>query len=147
MGRGRGQPQSTKGCFVELAKLNPGASDQEWCRNFKFFRSLVRRKYHREMGQRWRSCKLSVPREKDQPHHLPIARFPQSHKQPEFKYHPTWGHWPPWAWTSGVSCPVLMPPLMGGEGRLTPHPATAEDTTGRRSWGLLTDAVLQSTGS
>lgn len=71
MGRTTGQPQLTKGSFVELAQLNPGATNQgimKWT-FFKFLRSLVRTKYHRETGQRWRPYKLSVPWEKDCPYH------------------------------------------------------------------------------
>lgn len=78
MGRTTGQPQLTKGSFVELAQLNTGAINRwimKW-KFLKFLRSLVRTKYHRETGQRWRSYKLSVPWEKDCPYHLPATPLP-----------------------------------------------------------------------
>lgn len=61
MGRTTGQTQLTKRSFVELAILNPGATSQWGKKLLKFLKSLVKTKYHRETGQRWRPYKLSVP--------------------------------------------------------------------------------------
>ena len=63
---------------------------------------------------------------------IPVTSCPltQTYKHPKFQHHPTWGHWPLQAWTSGVSRPLLMPPLGVGGESLPPV-----DTTGKGSPG------------